>query len=388
MINYTPYNISKQSTGIMKMFILLIGVLFSSAVFGQSTGNVSPTGPSYFPLPKVDKRIELLSIVFRLAGNMEYNDEIFKSYTSDIHSHFDRYREHELIKFTREIKDKNRIGFDAVMRMAIYLEQPPTLNPIVPFTTDIPDGRWGLENAAKFLKLLQQFYIDAKCDDFFNAHKELYRISAERYKSVYESLDLKWLNRYYGNEPKGSFNIIPGLGNGGGNYGVKAVLPDGEKSMYAIMQTSSIDSTNIPVYDVNFNLPTLIHEFNHSYVNDLQKKFEKELEKSGAKLYGLVSEAMRRQAYANWVTVINEALVRASVIRYLMNHNSDISVAKNQLMSEFGRGFFWIKGLVDCLGEYEKNRDKYPTLESYMPIIINYYNGVANNIDLMFEIIR
>ena len=195
-----------------------------------------------------------------------------------------------------------------------------------------------------------------------------------------ESLDLKWYKSYYGTEPKGSFNIIPGLGNGGGNYGVKVVFPDGKEAMYAIMQTSVIDSTNIPVYDVSFNLPTLIHEFNHSYVNDIQKKYEKELENSGAKLYGLVSEAMRRMAYAEWKTMLNEALVRASVVRYLMNHNSDMAVAKKQLMAEYGRGFFWIKDLVDCLGEYEKNRDKYPTLESYMPVIIYFYNGVATTL--------
>jgi hypothetical protein len=371
----------------MKKHILIISwLLVSIVISGQPSGKVNQPGTSYFPLPKVDRRIELLSIVFRLAGNMEYNDEIFKSYTSDIHNHFDRYKDHELIRFTRSIRDNNGIGFDAVMRMAIYLEQPPALNPVVQFTSDIPDRRWGRENAEKFLKLLKQFYTDANCDDFFNAQKELYRISEERYLGVYESLDLKWYKKYYGTDPEGSFNIIPGLGNGGGNYGVKAVLPGGKEIMYAIMQTSVIDSFNFPVYDVSFNLPTLIHEFNHSYVNEIQKKYEKELQNSGVKLYGLVSEMMRRMAYGNWQTMINEALVRASVVRYLMDHNSDISIAKKQMMSEYGRGFFWITGLVNCLGEYERNRDKYPTLESYIPVIISFYNSVANNIDQMFEI--
>jgi hypothetical protein len=282
-----------------KNVCIVFSLLLSIAISGQTSDKGNLAGTSYFPLPEVERRIELLSIVFRLAGNMEYNDEIFRSYTSDIHMHFDKYKDHELIRFAQEIRDKNWIGFDAVMKMAIYLEQPPTLNPIVPFNDDIPDRRWGRENANKFLKLLQQFYTDAKCDDFFNAHEDLYRLSEERYKDVYESIDLKWFTRYYGTEPKGSFNIIPGLGNGGGNYGVKAVLPDGKEAMYAIMQTSSIDSTNIPVYDVNFNLPTLIHEFNHSFVNDLQKKYEKDLENSGIRLYGIVAEGMRGQAYTD-----------------------------------------------------------------------------------------
>jgi hypothetical protein len=371
----------------MKRNILIFSCLMLSiSISGQTPAKADISGTSYFPLPKVDRRIELLSIVFRMAGNMEYNDEIFKSYTSEIHKHFDKFSDHELIRFTREIRDKNWIGFDAVMKMAIYLDQPPALNPIVPFTADIPDRRWGQENANKFLRLLQQFYTDAKCDDFFNAHKDLYRLSEERYKNVYGAIDLKWFTTYYGTEPKGSFNIIPGLGNGGGNYGVKAVLPDGKEAMYAIMQTSSIDSTNIPVYDVSFNLPTLIHEFNHSYINDIQKKYEKDLKTSGLKLYGVVGDAMRGQAYTDWLSMLNEALIRASVVRYLIDHNSDITIAKKQLMSEYGRGFFWIKDLVDCLGVYEKNRDKYPTLESYMPLIISFYNGVAGKIDLMFDI--
>jgi hypothetical protein len=65
--------------------------------------------------------------------------------------------------------------------------------------------------------------------------------------------------------------------------------------------------------------------------------------------------------------MMNESLVRASVIRYLLTHNPDGKAAKYQLISDFGRGFFWMKGLVETLGTYEKNRDKYPTLESYIP---------------------
>jgi hypothetical protein len=45
-----------------------------------------------------------------------------------------------------------------------------------------------------------------------------------------------------------------------------------------------------------------------------------------------------------------------------------------------------MKGLVECLGVYEKNRDKYHTLESYMPVLINFYNGVAKESESMFEI--
>jgi hypothetical protein len=45
-----------------------------------------------------------------------------------------------------------------------------------------------------------------------------------------------------------------------------------------------------------------------------------------------------------------------------------------------------MKDLVETLGVYEKNRDKYPTLESYMPVLADFYNGVAQKSGSMFDI--
>ncbi len=72
--------------------------------------------------PKVDERIEILSIVFRLAGNQEYSSAIFKRYVDRINEYYDPFKEHELITFVKKIKNENGIGYDAVMSMAIHLD--------------------------------------------------------------------------------------------------------------------------------------------------------------------------------------------------------------------------------------------------------------------------
>jgi hypothetical protein len=270
--------------------------------------------------------------------------------------------------------------------MAVYLEQPPLLKPFVPFSLKVPEARWGKNNANKFVDLLNQFYTDTQCEAFFKEQESLYKIAQERFIPVYKALDINWYNHYYGGQPQGSLNVIIGLGIGGGNYGPKVVYPDGKEDMYAVMGTWFIDSANKPLYTVANCLPTLIHEFNHSYVNHLTKKHEKDFKAAGEKLFELVKTGMGNQHYTNWQTVMNEALVRASVIRYLLKHNSDGQAAKNQLKSEFGNGFFWIKDLVESLGVYEKNRNTYPTLESYMPVLIDFYNGLASKSESMFEL--
>ena len=84
---------------------------------------------------KVDKRVELLGIVARLAEYPEYCRNDNAPYIADIHAHFDRYKTHPLIELMRRLKKENSIGYDAVVRMALHLGQPPGLKPIVPLQT-------------------------------------------------------------------------------------------------------------------------------------------------------------------------------------------------------------------------------------------------------------
>jgi len=371
-----------MKNSILSVCFLLLTLL----MFGQEMKKGDQELLSHYPLPKVDKRTELLSIVFRLAGNFEYNDDVYRSYVSDIHGHFNKFKDYPLIVFAAEMRDKNGVSFDAVQAMAIHLEQPPSLNLLVPFSSKVPERRWGQENALKFAGLLKQFYSDAKCEEFFKEQEGLYKSAQERFMPVYDALDVQWYNRYYGVQPEGSLNIIIGLGLGGGNYGPKVVYPDGTEAIYAIMGTAYFDGTGKPVYPVENCLPTLIHEFNHSYVNPLTKKHEKEFEGAGTKLFDLVKAGMGSQHYTSWQTMMNESLVRASVIRYLLKHNPGGKEARSQLISDFGRGFFWMKGLVETLGVYEKRRDKYPTLESYLPVLVEFYKGVAKESESMFKI--
>jgi hypothetical protein len=62
--------------------------------------------------PKVDERVELLSIVFRLADAKEYNSKRFKLYSDKIEKHFDKYKNHDLITFVKQIREENGIRME------------------------------------------------------------------------------------------------------------------------------------------------------------------------------------------------------------------------------------------------------------------------------------
>ncbi len=359
----------------MKKFLSVFVLLISFNSFSQQK--------NIFDKPKVDERVELLSIVFRLAEAEEYNSKRFKMYTDKIENHFQKYKKHELIQFVKIISDENGIGYDAVMRMAVHLGPAPEFIPLVKFTDSIPSERWGKNNSEKFVKLLRDFYKDADCKEFFANNADLYKSASNKFLPIYEDIDLEWYKSFYGKEPNEKFIIVNGLGNGGANYGVDVVLANKSRKVYAIMGTWTVDSLGMAEFGLNDYFPLLIHEFNHSFVNNLIDKNITELEKSGEALYEVVGKQMASQAYVDYKIMLSEALVRAAVIRYMKDHNFKKEIVDHEIQDQIDKGFFWIEELEKELEKYSKQRKKYPTLESYMPQIILAYDRYAINIDML-----
>lgn len=356
----------------MKKLTLLLLLLVSMSLFSQNK--------LILEKPKVDERIELLSIVFRLAGADEYSDQSFKLYADKIEKHFGIHQNHELIEYVKKIRKENGIGYDAVMSMAIHLSEAEQLKPVVKITDSIPDDRWGKENALKFIELLQQFYKDADCKAFFDENAALYKSASAQFLSVYNNLDLKWYETFYGKEPHEKFVIVNGLANGPSNYGPNIVLENGQKEVYAIMGAWSVDSIGMVKFDTNSYFPILLHEFNHSFVNYLTEHNRNDLQESGKKLFVVVADNMKSQAYSDWETMINESIVRASVIKYMKDHPFNKEQIDDEMQKQLARGFLWINELCEELENYDKHRDKYPSFESYMPNIIIAFKNYAANI--------
>jgi hypothetical protein len=356
--------------------ILLVAFVQLTALSTQAQ-NTGINGPS------VDEREELVSIASRIAGYQEYNMDFNKAYVKDIHDYFDKDSTHPLIAYMKVIRDSNSIGFDALANMAVHLSDPPALEPLVAFNDSIPDKRYGKAVALTFDSLLRQFYTDTHFHDFFLAHKPMYDLAKGRFMALFQKLDRSWYHDFYGIDPKGTFNIVIGLGNGGGNYGPKVIFPDGDEQRYAIIGAWKFDSAAAPLFSEDEYLPTLIHEFNHSYVNWLTAENIEQLSKSGDSIYPVVAGRMQRQAYGEWKTMMSEALVRAAVIRYMIDHQVDSTKIAKERLEQLNRGFLWIDGLVSLLGNYETERSTYPTLRSYMPQIITFYKTTASHIHEM-----
>lgn len=368
----------------MKQIIGVFLILITLSASSQEKKRVGEQKETILKEPKVDKRVELLSIVFRLADSHEYSQNLFPKYVENIENHFGKFKSHDLIKYVKDELREDGIGFSSVMSMAIHITEPPNTKAIiVPFSNKSLEESWREESSIKFLKLLNEFYTDADCETFFNNNKELYKTASNRFKKVYENLDLEWYQNFYGEGQKGEFRIINGLGNGGASYGSNIIYPNGNEVVYAIMGTWSIDSLGMPKYEMKDYFPTILHEFNHSFVNHVVEKYRSELQESGTIIFDKVKDEMNKQAYGNWKTMYDEALVRATVIKYMKDHNFDKKTIKNELNEQLNSSFLWTDGLVKELERYDNNRDRYPTLESFMTELVIFFNKTASEIDTL-----
>jgi hypothetical protein len=323
-----------------------------------------------------DPRVELLAIVFRLAGNPEYNQGRVPAYVRAIDEHFAPYREHAAVLHARRLREQYGISFDAVMSMALHLRDASDPHPRRAFTSPDPslERRWPAAEADSFARSLRTFVHDARFHEFMAANAatlDTARVRMERV--VREHLDIDGIKYFFGREPNGAFVMVPLVANAAGNFGPRYIEGDREE-VYAIIGTEP-DSTGQPAFDARF-IPTMVHEFSHSFVNPATAPLHDRFRVAGEAIYPLVEREMRAQAYGSWETLVNESLVRASVARYVRTHAGD-SAAAVEVAAQRARGFLWTDELFELLADYEGDRGTYPTLDAFLPRVAEFFDALA-----------
>ncbi len=317
---------------------------------------------------EVSEAIELMSILARTAGNGEYNMDMAGQYTRDTETWFSPYKQHAAVACFQELKDKHSISYDAVASMAIHLAVDGGKVKFLGETADL-DKRWTNVNIDDFIDKLNKFYKDTRFHEFFEQHRSFYNEGIKSYETeVMSNFHQDWYARFYGTESTERFHVIIGFTNGGQNYGSSRHVSGQPREVFAICGYALSPTTGSPFWDA----ATLIHEFNHSFVNPLLDVDANAalIEKVGQKLYMLSQPEMERQAYNDWRIVVNESIVRAAVFIYIKDYNLVNRGTGDFLFQEVWRkGFRWTPELVACLRNYTANRGQYKTLADYYPEI-------------------
>ena len=341
---------------------------------------VAGTAVSQSPRVGVDRRVELMVIVFKLAGSSEFNQNRLPPYQSEIERHFGPFRDHPAVALTRSLRDSNSLYFDRVPSLAVHVSDPPELRELLPF--DRPRGQCCTPATSRLLEALRVFAVDSRADDFFAAQRALYDTAGARMRRLIERhADLGWFAPFFGTAPDEDFVIVPMLANSGTNFGPAFRPPNARHQVYAILGHVAHDSAGFPVYDESL-LSTLVHEFNHSFANRLVDAFASGLEGPGSRVHALVMDAMREQGYGSWRSMIYESLVDAAVARYF---NARYGEARMRDFTEDKQAgsWFWLPELATLLAQYDADRARYRTLRDFMPRVVAYFDSLPDRVIAM-----
>ncbi len=364
-------------------------VLWSTLRAGEVPQPVAAAAPTRIRV-LVDPRVELLSVVFHLAGNREYNQGRIPSYVKDVDEHFGSFKDHAAVATARRLVKERHVGFDAPMMLAICLTDITSVEMRAghdPFPLQ-RDSRWTPGDAAAFIKDLRSFVRATDFAAFIERHQSLYHTACDRLEQVLRERRIAaWFDGFFGPRPQAEFIVAIGMLNGGQCYGPSLQLADGRQEIYCVLGAWLADEAGLPKFDASM-ISTVVHEFSHSYANPLVEKHLDALRPAAEKILAALRAEMRQQAYTDGRTILGESLVRACGVRYALATGGP-AVAAAETKDNVNRKFLWTGGLADVLGEYEAARQKYPTLDPFMPRIVEFFNDyVARRLETDMAAVR
>ena len=329
---------------------------------------------------EASETIELMSIMARTAGFREYHMDMAGKYTEETEAWFAPFESHPAVIYMQSLQSKYGISYDAVASMSLHTETDGKTVSLIDATT--LEKRWKNVNLDTCLMYINQFYNDTRFHKFYVQHHDFYEDGLQAYRNnVMQYFHQNWYSQFYGMAPEETFTVIIGFTNGGHNYGPSRQFPGQKKEVFAICGYYLDKETGKAFEKGELWASTLIHEFNHSFVNPC---LDDEANKTmllpiGEDLYVLTKSLMNWQAYKNGTTVLNESIVRAAVIIYMKENGFTDDQVEDEMYDQLGRGFHWMPELVSALKNYTQRRDIYPTFNDFYPEIANTLGAYVDN---------
>jgi len=326
---------------------------------------------------EVDPRVELIGIVFRLAGNPEYNDGTLRPYAKAIERHFGDFDNHPVVKMAVQLRNTRLMSADGPMSLAVHIDRDLRLRKTDEEWPSSLDFRWEKEETTEFMEKLRQFAAETKFDEFFKAQSEIYEQGIRSCEGLIAPLNLgKWLGDFFGVKDCGDLRLVLGFTNGFGNYGAR-FKDERTREKYAIIGMRPFDPSNTIIF-LPQQIGLVAHEFCHSFANPVVEKYMEQLRPAGKKLFAIHGPAMRMRGYQKLESVMYETSVRACVMSFV-RHSFEPMYLDYFLKDEVKAGFVWTEDAGNFLKTYESNRDKYPTFESFFPEFVDFLNEYSKN---------
>jgi hypothetical protein len=298
--------------------------------------------------------------------------------------HFAPYKEHPAVKATQEILVKTRDIGGILFQGVLYAEELPNAG----FAYEPQYAFWKehKQDLEAYTKVLQQFYKDAKVEQFFAMYSPYYDGAVAEATSYMNNKAPGAMEGYFG-KSFDTYNlyILPLSPYG---WGFSATT--GKVLHTIVSPVGNIEyKENIADYkqygfggaEARAHYRELVtHEFTHAFITDV---LEEESNKASINNYDTLftpelQKIMDEQGYGDWWGFVNEYIVRLCEIRIAEQLNKeDAAAMRKENISEYK--FVLIPAGEVLMKEYEDHRDKYINIDAFLPIIISHLGDTSKD---------
>jgi len=269
----------------------------------------------------VDERFELISVIFRLAGNWEYNIgagsldnleypltkeqyeehskcEFTNDYQLEVVERFNQYSKHEAVLYAKN----SGLGFSDPFLFSVHIQKENNKFVLINDISSMFNWMWNDGMAREFLPLLNKFYTDTNYAEFYNSHIPYFEeLSQKFYDNYYHTVNFDWYSKYV---DVSKLHCILSPSNTAANYAATV----NDTLIYSMVRLSS-DSV-------------VIHEFNHSFANPLAKKWYAE-DKVFKKMCDDSVAKENMPYYDDGISMACEYVTHAYEVLYLFQNGGD-----------------------------------------------------------------
>ena len=322
---------------------------------------------------KVDPRIELLAVVQHFTTWASQNHTKFQfEYKYDIDNYFGNFSNHPAIQKSQALTNAG-FTYDAPVAFVLFHGDPPEFEQTIPYSDYLISRAGGLSSLNEFAEKLRAFAKETDFMKFFTDKQKFYNhIQNQMIGTIGDTSYTKILEDYYG-EKKHSYNIIPAPLFHPGGYGPQVEGSEG-LDIFNVAGPMNYSNGSLSFGDKDYMLGILLHEFSHSFINPLTKKYLNQVNNSQV-LFEPIREKMQQQAYSSWETCVNEHLVRTVVARLVLKLRGE-SIGNTVVNQEVNKGFIYVPQLYSLLADYEADRGNYPDFDNFYPRIIELFNSL------------
>ncbi len=317
-----------------------------------------------------DLRVQLLATVFRLADCPEYAVAGEVLLAGNIDEFFKDHKDHPAIKTARSLWQKDRVGFDDIMYLAVNLDTVDSLRrlPHQNRATARFERKWPKARTDEFLKHLRDWVAKSEFRKKLAQSRDARGKSTENLKKkIAKQTYVAWFRHFFGIEDSVDYHAVPGLLNGPYTYVVPSARDNGKTDLFIIPGVLFADRKGVAMFEEDFDRSVVDALCLYGAKSAITRHIEK-IAPNGQILFDQIKDKMHALGIYNGKAMVEESIARAASVRYVENVAGKMA-GQSEMYRHQGLGFFWIDELALLLRDYESDRRTYPNLDAFAPKI-------------------